>query len=155
MKTYPLVFSFRTLVAGKGYYAGVEIRGRVLLCEEKDGFWMYGVQPGSIAGGGVDRGTAFCDFEEGYKSVLYDIAADVDNYTEFEREANEFFGQVNGPTEKDWYGALAKVRRSRTALPGIDKVDADRHPPSFRVFEVDVQRSTPNENSFNLFNEAA
>jgi hypothetical protein len=84
--TYPLVFSFRDAVSGNGFVAHVAVCGRVLLTDEGDGdIWMFGVQPGGVAGGGCNRSEAFREFKKSYLSVFFDIAAEAASFEDFEQ----------------------------------------------------------------------
>jgi hypothetical protein len=152
--TYPLVFSFRDVIVGKGFVVGIVVNGRVLLAEEDDGVWMFGVQPGGIAGGGSERSEAFCEFKRSYLSVLFDIAAEVDSYAAFEDAAKAFFQEVNSPNEVDWTEALKAVRAGRLSLPNIGSTNADQWLPKIEVNRLDQQLS-PSVNAFDTIAEAA
>lgn len=154
MKLYPLVFSFRDLIAGTGFVAAVSMDGHVLLSEEDD-TWMFGVQPGGIAGGGPDRPTAFKEFKNSYLSVLFDIAAEATSFDEFERRTRAFFAQVNEPNRKQWDDALAEVRKTSTCLPGVKTVQAEANPPTLAIEKVVPERVKPNVNEFDQITEAA
>jgi len=155
MNQYPLIFSFRQLVAGHGFLAGVGIRGRAILAEEGDGFWMYGVQPGGIAGGGLDRGMAFCRFRESYNSVLFDIASEAATFDEFRSQVREFFNQINRPNLAIWTDCLDEVRRTNLSLKGLERVDADELTPELTVFKVDASQTSPADNHIDSIDEAA
>ncbi len=49
---FPLFFTYRDRVFGKGFMADVISHGRVLAATEADEHWVYGVQPGSFAATG-------------------------------------------------------------------------------------------------------
>jgi hypothetical protein len=132
---------------------GVVAQGRALLTEDGGECWMMGVNPGSVAASGAQRGDAFCAFKEGYLSVLYDIANEAETFEAFEQEVKEFFAATNEPNERDWQQALREVRAGRlnTDLP---KIDADETPPQLLVIEID--EPTPQANALdNHFAEAA
>lgn len=148
MKLYPLVFSFRDLIAGNGFVAFVAMDGHVLLSEEEGGFWMYGAQPGSVAGGGHDRPAAFKEFKDGYLSVLFDIAAEATSFGQFEANVRSFFAQVNAPNAKDWDEALARVRCEKIALPGLDRVPAESKAPMLIVSQMAPERVDSGVNEF-------
>lgn len=123
IKKYPLIFSYQDLVEGNGFVARVEIQGRVLLCDEGDGFWMYGVHPGGVAGGGTDCETAMCQFKENYMAVLLDIAEEASTFSQFKSQVEEeFFSQDNPPNAIDWFKALAEVRKTGVTLKDLNHV---------------------------------
>ncbi|MBI5486270.1 MAG: hypothetical protein HY905_02940 [Deltaproteobacteria bacterium] len=157
MKKYPLIFTFRDLIHGNGFVAGITMEGRVLLSEEPDGsFWMFGVQPGGLADGGRDRDAAFRAFKNGYLSVLYDIAAEAPGFDLFRAEVEELFCQVNEPNRSAWDLALADVRRTNASLPNLERrFDAESRAPELQVVLVDTSKATPASNKFDEFSEAA
>ncbi len=125
MDTYPLLFSFHDVVAGNGFFAGVTIDGRALLEEDEEGAWFYGVEPGSLAGHGSTRQEAHQDFRAGYRSVLADIAYEVESFSQFEVLARDFLCTINGPTEADWKELVGQVRSGDLNLNGPPRRDAD------------------------------
>jgi len=152
---YPLLFSYRDLIAGNGFVAGVEMRGRVVLAQEDDGAWMYGVQPGGIAGGNAQREVAYRRFKESYLSVLFDIAAEAKTFKQFEKAVREFFGEINEPNARDWQAALAEVRRRPTSLAGLPSLKAESQPPRLRVVLLAGHKTKPTANEFDVIAEAA
>jgi hypothetical protein len=118
MKTFPLLFQFRDIVAGNGFLARVLVDGRALLTVEDDGDqWVYGVQPGSISGGASDAATALNEFKTRYQSVLFDIAGEAPTFEDFKREVRAFFDTVNQKDESEWMTALDAVRHSPRVHP--------------------------------------
>jgi len=157
VKLYPLVFSFRDLIGGNGFVAAVSMDGRVLLAEEDDDTWMFGVQPGGVAGGDRQRDVAFTEFKRNYLSVLFDIAAEAESFDAFSARINEFFAEVNVPNSDDWNAALAEVRRTNTnpSLPDLSTVKAESSPPKLVVEQVAPDKVKPNVNEFDQICEAA
>jgi hypothetical protein len=153
--TYPLVFSFRDAVSGNGFVAYVAVSGRVLLTNEGDGdIWMFGVQPGGIAGGGHERSEAFREFKKSYLSVFFDIAAEATSFEDFEESVKLFFSEVNEPNLGVWDEAVAAVRAGRLSLSDLKSRDADSCPPKIDVKRIDNQ-ATASDNSFDEIREAA
>jgi hypothetical protein len=150
VKLYPLVFSFRDLIAGNGFVAAVAMDGHVLLSEEEGGFWMYGVQPGSIAAGAELRDSAFKKFKDGYLSVLFDMAAEATSFEAFELNVKSFFAQVNAPNAKDWAHALAEVRASNIELPNLAKVPAGSKSPTLTIAKMTPERANSGVNEFSV-----
>jgi hypothetical protein len=155
MKCYPLVFSFPDTVAGDGYIARVTMHGRALLVEEDDGdVWMFGVQPGGIAGGDHVREVAFAEFQQSYRTVLFDIAAEVRSFEEFKTAVEEFFGTINEPDLKNWEHARQEVRNARTSLPGLP-TQTDHATPSLAIEKLALENIKPTANQFPSISKAA
>lgn len=74
MEYYPLLFTFRDKVSGNGFLANVVAHGRSLASQEKDGWWIYGVEPGDLAAGGTTFAKAQCEFRKAFTTILFDIA---------------------------------------------------------------------------------
>jgi hypothetical protein len=148
-KTYPLVFSFPDVIVGNGFTARVEITGHAVLCEESaDSFWLFGVQPGGIAGGGKDWSEARRAFKESYLSVLFDIALDSATYDAFKNGVEQFFAAVNEPNRETWEMALDNVRRNPAELEGCSTVRAEDHPPVLRIAMLDQRSMNARINQF-------
>ena len=153
--TYPLVFSFRDAVSGNGFVAYVAVSGRVLLTDEGDGdIWMFGVQPGGIAGGGRERSEAFREFKKSYLSVFFDIAAEATSFEDFEKSVRQFFSEVNEPNLGVWSEAVAAVRAGKLSLSDLEAMNADLCPPRIEIRRIDT-RATASDNSFDEIREAA
>jgi len=153
--TYPLVFSFRDAVSGNGFVAYVAVSGRVLLTDEGDGdIWMFGVQPGGIAGGGHERSEAFREFKKSYLSVFFDIAAEAVSFENFEESVKLFFSEVNAPNLDAWTEAVAAVRAGRLSLSDLKATDSDSCPPKIEVRRID-KLATANDNTFDEIRKAA
>lgn len=156
MKLYPLVFSFRDIIAGNGYVATVAMDGRVVLAEEEENdVWMFGVQPGGIAGGDRQKETAFVSFKKGYLGVLFDFAGEAVSFDEFKGKVTSFFSEINEPNLADWEKSLADVRAKNLTLPDLAKVNSDARSPSLFIEEVAAARVSSGANEFDQIAEAA
>ncbi|MCC6645059.1 MAG: hypothetical protein IT374_05735 [Polyangiaceae bacterium] len=142
MKNYPIVFSCRDTIVGNGFVAQVSIDGRAVLTHEDGGdLWMFGVQPGSVAGGigavqhvnGAACAAAFAQFKEHHTMSLFDIASDAESFDVFKSEVEKYFAQVHEANARDWAEALEAVRRSQTAIDDVVTLSADSRKPSLRV----------------------
>jgi hypothetical protein len=148
-KAFPLVFTFPELISGNGFVAKVEVHGRALLVDEGDGdLWIFGVQPGSVAGGGKDYSAACREFKKSYLSVLFDIASEAQTYDAFVAEVRSFFDAVNGPNGEQWTAALAEVRKGGVSLPGFGIVKAESRPPRIEVAKLEQRTMRPSLNQF-------
>jgi hypothetical protein len=153
--TYPLVFSFRDAIVGNGFVAGVSATGRVLLTNEGDGdIWMFGVQPGAIAGGGRERSEAFREFKKSYLSVYFDIASESTSYEEFERSVTQFFSDVNEPNFEAWTAAVKAVRSGELSLEDLKSTNADACLPGIAIKRIDT-RASADDNVFDEIRKAA
>lgn len=156
MKMFPIVFRFRDLVAGNGFLARVLVDGRALLAKEDDGdHWVYGVQPGGVAGGASDAATALNEFKTRYQSVIFDIAGEADTFDAFKREVCSFFDCVNATDEEEWANALKEVRRTNAFLDDLPTVKAESVPSRIEVALVLVEKAQPALNELDQVARAA
>ncbi len=148
--TYPLVFTFHEVIVGNGFVAKIDLSGRAVLVEDKEeaGTWLYGVEPGAIAGGGTDYSAACREFKKSYLSVLFDLALETKTFDEFKKEVEAFTRAVNIPNQIAWETALKEVRKSGTGLDGFARVNAESHPPAVEVSQLDPQTMRPGVNKF-------
>jgi len=115
---YPLVFSCVHLVRGEDFLARVAMNSRIFEVIETDGIWMYGVNPGAIAGGGSDGTDAFRDFKKHLRAATQEMADDSGSFSTFKTKIEEFFNATAKPTEVEWNDAVQGVREGRITLPG-------------------------------------
>lgn len=148
---YPLVFTFRDLIAGDGFLVGVIARGRVLLSDEDGGCWMSGVTPGAIAAGGATREDAFRAFKERYHLFLQDVAKETPTVQAFENELLRFFEETNESAEAKWQDAWAQVRSGKLTTDGLPR-EPDTV-PRVEVHTIETPRHDVNDKS--TFAEAA
>ncbi|MDA1000088.1 MAG: hypothetical protein O2807_06175 [bacterium] len=128
MSNYPLFFTLHKIVMGNGFIVSVEARGKALAVQNEDGFWIFGVNPGGIGGGGENLKESYQEFREGFLSVLYDIAAAASTFEEFKKEAEEVFHSVCEKSEREWTEAVAFVRENHVEADILNldnKIKAD------------------------------
>ncbi len=119
---YPLLFGYRDLLEGDGFVAVVEICGRALLAEESEGdVWMYGVNPGAMAGGGQTPREAMAAFRSEYQAILFDFAEETTTFEAFKQQVEDFFAQTNKPNEVEWRKAVEDVRAGRVEVDWLTK----------------------------------
>jgi hypothetical protein len=111
MNVFPLIYGFRELVAGAGFYAGVKVDGSALLKKEQDGWWMYGVQPGGIAERGETEYEAYLRFKQSFREVLADSATLCSSFDAFRAEVELLGRQVNDGWAAEWNQAREALRR--------------------------------------------
>lgn len=145
-RTLPLLFSFKQVVQGKGFIAGVQMDGRALLEESEGEIWITGVAPAGIAAGGADRVEAFFEFRAEWVRVLFDIAHDSQSFAEFDQETRRFLGSESSEFTKDWTQALAEVRQHQI-VDTLPRVPADKHIVNFNVQDLTAAAFGPDENT--------
>jgi len=154
--TYPLVFSFSDVIVGNGFVAHVAASGRVILADEGDGdIWMFGVQPGGVAGGGRERSQAFYEFKKNYRSVLFDIAIESSTYEDLESAVSSFFSEINQTHLEMWTEAVQAVRAGKLSLPDLRSENADLFPSKIEIRRLDCRDASCNDNSFDEIRKAA
>lgn len=146
MAKYPLLFTYRDLVAGKDFLAGITTNGRGLLVEEADGTWtMYGVYPGAIAGVGESREAATAQFRDMYRAALYDIAETATSFHELAAEVKSFFHDKNEINEAEWDQAAERISSEGQGDGWLRTQKAKKHPPKVKVEEVSDRGAEANQ----------
>ena len=154
MIKFPIVFRFRDFIAGNGFVAHVQVDGRALLVSEGvDDYWVYGVQPGSLAGGASDKASALIEFQNRYQSVLFDMAADAKSYDEFKLSVEAFFNAIDQVDLADWEKALESVRRENASLDELPTWKAETIPS--RVLVADLSEPKKAKPALNELSEVA
>lgn len=141
--TYPLTFAFRDMVSGRGFFAGVLAEGRATLTQEDGGYWMSGVYPAAIGGGGRERAEAFQAFRTNYRGVLFDIAAEAADFAAFRAEVERFFNETNDQAQSEWSAARELVRSGSLNLDDLPRI-TDVKAPAVQVFRL--QQASPEAN---------
>ncbi len=117
MEKYSLLFTFEQVIYGKGFLALVVARGRVLMAQEYDKWWLYGVQPGGMADCGQEIFEAQLNFRAAFKNILLDFAAESENFKEFEKAAKDFFNAIDKEDEAEWIKARDAIRSGKVKAP--------------------------------------
>lgn len=127
MKHYPLIFGpIGGLVAGNGFIARVQIRGRCLLEETDTNFYsVLGVNPGAVAGDGDTISEAHHSFLEGVRLNVFETASEASDFDEFKVLVERFVRQTNRPNEALWRAAVERVRAGEVDIEGVRREDAD------------------------------
>jgi hypothetical protein len=127
--TLPLVFKYTGTILGKGFVADIEMSGRLLACQEIDGFWLYGVRPGAFSVGDSNLGAANIALRETLTRLFIDFALDASTFDEFKTTLVGFFNETDSDTLSDWDAAVARVRKGALNVPsGLPKENADSKP---------------------------
>lgn len=147
MKYYPILFSVRDPVIGKGFIAGVASSGRCLMREEPDGFWIDGVNPGAVCAGGASRDEALLKFRENYRSILYDSAAMCSSFEEFKQEVERFFWEVTPGEPEAWVLAVEDLRANPGKAGDWLPVRQNYEAPSIKVVCLSQESLVPDRNA--------
>jgi hypothetical protein len=157
---YPLMFTFRDVISGNGFLAGVTITGRAIMFREDDAWWMYGVRPGAIAETGPTPQQTFCHFRERYKTVLFDIADEHDTFEKFKAEVERFYSQPDPEEERRWSQAVKFIRSGEIVIEppftDLPKESPETRPTQIGIDRLDREtRFAPTDNVQDLFVQAA
>ena len=126
----PLLFSFKQVVVGNHFLAGVRMDGHALLewerVDDHEESWITGIAPVGITGGGGDRGVAFIEFRKAWVEVVFDIAAQASSFADFRKSCEAFLGSRHDSLTALWQEAVAEVRRLSYVDPSLPKGDANK-----------------------------
>lgn len=140
MAHYPLMFTFRDAISGDGFLAGVTLTGRALIVKEGENEWcVYGVRPAAIAEVGATPQEAYLRFRNRYKAVLFDVAAECENYESFKKEIERFYQEPDDVEEARWEEAVKSIR-SGSVIPEPPFCDLPKEPPESRPSTIGVMR---------------
>lgn len=142
----PLLFTFKHVIQGRGFIAGVRMSGRALLEQEDGEHWIMGVAPVGWSGGGMTRNEAFQDFRNGWTEILFDISAKASSFAEFKAEASTFLKSKHEGFAAQWDEALARVRREAITDPDLRSESAEEHRIDWEVVELKPCDSEPDRN---------
>jgi len=111
---YPFIFDFKQPIAGSGFLAGVEISGgRALMLQDEDQqWWMYGVFPGVLSENGDTPNECFLRYMEQLKAILFDFASEANSYESFKKTVQQFCEQPSADAEL-WEAAQQKLRAAK------------------------------------------
>lgn len=150
LQAIPLIFSFRQLVAGDGFLAGVRMDGRALLETElaadgREESWITGIAPVGIAGGGGDRSVAFVEFRNAWIEVVFDLASKASSFEEFHASCTSFLASEQSSVTSLWEAAVAAVRREGYIDPSLRKESADKQ-VTYEVVDLTHVKPAASEN---------
>ncbi len=136
---HPLMFTFRDVISGDGFLAGITLSGRCLMLEEDGKWWMYGVRPGAIAEIGGTPQETFLRFRNKYKEILFDIAGERRTFETFKQEVERFFYEPDTEEERRWEDALTAIR-SGSLTPPPPFSELPKEAPETRPSQITVER---------------
>lgn len=141
----PLVCTYRNSVAGKGFVAKVEMRGRMLaVVDENDELWLHAVHPAGWSESGDSIAEAHGLFRQTYTAMLYDLAEDAADFKEFRTAVNDLNRHSEALFES-WNEAVANMRPE-----WADRVNLSIEPagqmPYIKVEELRLSNVSPESN---------
>src|SRR5687768_9885019 len=107
---YPIFYGLRRAIAGAGFLAGVDIKGRALLEYEDGAWWVVGVQPAGIVASGATTADASAAFKDAVTAVLFDSAALTDSFDKFAEDVQQLGEQKNAAADVRWKAARKAVQ---------------------------------------------
>ena len=147
---YPLIFTYQEIVRGKGFLAAVQTRGRALMVREDGEWWMYGAQPGGLDEGGASFEEARLKFREAFREILFDIAASVVNFAEFERDVQRFVTEPSEPMVSRWQAAVELIRSKKMIVESpLDQLPRQPNENEVEVLVAELKepaKSQPTDN---------
>lgn len=136
---YPLMFTFRDVVSGNGFLAGITVSGRALMAFEDGEWWAYGVRPAGLVDHGRTPQEAHNNFRTRYRAILFDIAAETHNFLQFKQEVERLCEETDAQEERRWTSAVDAIR-SGAATPEPPFTDLPRQAPETRPTQITVLR---------------
>jgi hypothetical protein len=156
LQGHPIIITLQDAVAGNGFLARITLSGRSLMRHEDGKWWMYGVKPSAIAASGNNIAEAFLNFKTSYQAILFDIASDSKDFSEFKREVERFFTEADADNEDErmWHEALKTIRAKNCQIPDafadLPRKSPESVPASITVDRVDAKEQkmfTPKDNA--------
>jgi len=146
--TWPLLFTFKSRVFGKGYIAEIELCGRLLAELEMEGVWLYGVNPGALAVGAATLSTANVDLHKALATVFADFAEQANAFADFQNQVEMFFNVTDAESITEWEHGVARMKASTSIeVPGgLPIKDAVKTKVFVRVAEQSTDTITPDDN---------
>ena len=141
---WPLFFSYRGPIVGRGFLAEVTLLGRVLATIGDDDVWLDGVNPGAFAVEAATLDVADAALRTALTNVFIDMAEDA-QAGEFERRVTEFFNARDDDTLEEWEAAVEAIRRGQNGKPELPRFAADT-PLEIRVTTKPGADLTPDDN---------
>lgn len=143
-EAWPLFFSYRSPIVGRGFLAEVELLGRVLATGGDD-VWLDGVNPGAFGVDAASIDVAGAALRTVLTDVFIDMAADTDA-GEFERRVDAFFNARDDDTFSEWQEAVETIRRGEHGAPELPRLSAET-PIEIRVTTKPGAELMPDDNS--------
>ena len=133
------MFTFRDVITGDGFLAGITMSGRALIVQEDGEWWMYGVRPGAISETAETPQELLLRFRKKYTEILFDIAGECRTFDSFKQEVERFFYQPDPEEERSWEDAVTCIRSGNPVSPSPFS-DLPKEAPETRPTLVAVER---------------
>ena len=133
MQLYPLFFNFTSEITGPTFKTKVTTEGRVLVEVFNEEWWINGVNPGSMAGGGPDLPSAWAKFRQSFNEILVDFAEEVPNHEAFEAKVNEFLADVDTEEARRWEEAREAMRQGGSVDKSLSRMKVIKDGMPFRL----------------------
>jgi hypothetical protein len=144
--TLPLVFSYSGTILGNGFLAEIEMSGRLLACQEIEGFWLYGVRPGALAVADSTLAAANVALRETLSRLFIDLAGGAATFEQFKATLKTYFDETDPETLQEWDEAVSRVRKGSMNVPnGLPKQTAESE-PFIHVKLKHINEVTPADN---------
>jgi hypothetical protein len=150
MNEYPLLFTFREIVEGSGFVAGVVCNGRALMVNEGDEGWhVSGVEPGALSELGSAPHEAYFYFRQSFTDALRVLARDAGDYRQFETFVHGFFDRRDDDEGQRWVAAREKVRAGAECDAPFKELPKEtaEEPRGVEVVRLDPPQQKPGEQS--------
>ncbi|MCL4557984.1 MAG: hypothetical protein M1491_05040 [Deltaproteobacteria bacterium] len=143
MKSLPLLFNYSDTIQYKGDLIEFTIQGRILLTREEDGeVWVYGVNPGGLAGGGETIEEAISNFRNNYRAMLLDMSSEARDMNSLREQVERFIYQENSLNADAWQKAIEEVRNKNISIEGLQKLSAEQNPPNVKIRKLPIPEIT-------------
>ena len=123
---WPLLFTHRGSIIGKGFVAEVAIFGRLIARVEAEGVWFDGVNPGAMAVGAKTLSEGGPEVRDVITSVLVDFAEEADTFDDFKARVEAFVNETDDGTVAEWKDAVQQVRDGHVTIPDLPMHSADQ-----------------------------
>lgn len=119
-KQFPLVYNYAFPVSGNGFLVHITLRGRILMEQDGDDVWMYGVNPGGFSIFAATFDAALETFTARLHEVMNGVAESTQTFAAFKKEVEELFA-TNEDYAKMWQLARQAVREGKTNIEGMNR----------------------------------
>lgn len=142
---WPLLFTYKGPVFGKGFLSYVELCGKLLAVPETEGVWLNGVNPGAVAVGAKTLDEANRELRDTLTRVFVDFAEHADSFGGFKAAVERFYNESDQETLDEWAQTVEAVRKGLVPIPS----GLQREPGwtcFVRVTEKSLDQVTPHDN---------
>jgi hypothetical protein len=144
---WPLLFTYKSPVFGKGFIADVKLCGRLLAELEADGVWLYGVNPGGFAATAPTLALAGPEVTTVLSTLFVDFAEEANTFDAFKAQVQRFFDQTDDETLSEWKAAVDAVRSGALAAPPGLPIESADAPCTVSVTSRPITQVTPQDNA--------